>query len=561
MAIARVIRARLFGIIAARVVVSTLLHGSGVAIGLSNPDTFPAAPFAYLIALTFALSLGYLATMQRALRAPWLVDLQFALDTLLVSAFIHVTGGITSHFSFLYVLPIIAASTLRARRGALQVAGLSATFYVGLVTAQYLDVPLTPVLDWRPAVVVLPPAAFARYTVAINLGGMFAVALLAGSLAERLRSARAGLEDASYEIADLRAFNDHVIDCLTAGLITTDAGYRILTFNRAAVRITGVTAGAAIGRDVRDLLRAGDEARTLFAPGPAGGHRLELPYDAPGGRTLELGLTVSTLQFPEGTTGFLVVFQDITQLKRLERESRLQQRLLAVGEMAAGIAHEIRNPLASMAGSIEVLRAELPLSAEQSELMDIVLRESARLNERIRLFLSYANPPRQSVCRLDARTVLRDTAAALQNSVDLRADHVIAVDAPDQPLWYEGDPTELRQVLWSLGTNALRAMPQGGALRMAVRADARPAGDGDLVFSVRDEGCGIPSHELERIFQPFHGAFRSGAGLGLSIVHRIVTDYGGRMEVASTEGTGTAVDVRLPFDRPVLPAVPEGKTA
>jgi two-component system sensor histidine kinase PilS (NtrC family) len=479
----------------------------------------------------------------------------------LVSACIHLTGGITSNFSSLYVLPIVAASTVRGRRGAIQVAALTATLYVGVVTAQYLDVVVLPG-GWRPVVTILPTLVLAQYTVVVHLGGLLAVALLSGSLAERLRSARAGLEDASYEIADLRAFNEHVIDSLTAGLVTTDAALHIVTFNRAAARIVGKAPEEVAGMDVRSVLQLGPEHRDAMPALAAGHRRIEVPFQPASGEPLDLGLTVTTLQFPEGTTGFLIVFQDITEFKRLERDARLQQRLAAMGEMAAGIAHEIRNPLAAMTGSIEVLKYELPVAGEQAQLMDIVLRESERLNETIRLFLSYANPQRQVNGHLDMRTVVRDAAAALRNSVDMREDHAVVIMAGDDPLWYDGDETELRQILWSLGTNGLRAMPTGGELTLGVRVDrdARPAA---LELVVRDRGCGIPRDELENVFQPFHSSFRKGTGLGLAIVHRIVTDYGGRIHVSSTVGEGTTISVRLPLPRANddVARLPPGKTA
>ena len=184
-----------------------------------TPDTQPPVPCVGLIGITYVVSLLNLATLRLTHKLPVLVDLQFAFDAALVSACIYITGGIASDFSSLYVLPIIAASTVRGRRGAFQIAALSATLYVGIVTSQYLDVALLGA-RWRLVPAMLPAALIAQYTVVVNLGGMFAVAMLSGSVAERLRSARAGLQDASYEIADLRAFNEHVIDALPAGLIT-----------------------------------------------------------------------------------------------------------------------------------------------------------------------------------------------------------------------------------------------------------------------------------------------------------------------------------------------------
>jgi two-component system sensor histidine kinase PilS (NtrC family) len=232
----------------------------------------------------------------------------------------------------------------------------------------------------------------------------------------------------------------------------------------------------------------------------------------------------------------------------------LQQRLAAVGEMAAGIAHEIRNPLASMSGSIQVLRQELPLSEEQEQLMDIVLRESERLNDTIRSFLAYARPQRFDVARLDVRSVVQDAALLLRNSSDVREGHVIEVDVPSEPVWYEADENQIRQIVWNLATNGLRAMSRGGRLVLAVRLEPTDSSHGDLVLAVSDEGCGIPADELDGIFQPFRSSFEKGTGLGLAIVHRIVTDYEGLIQVSSTVGVGTTVRVRLPIRHPKAPA-------
>ncbi len=254
-------------------------------------------------------------------------------------------------------------------------------------------------------------------------------------------------------------------------------------------------------------------------------------------------MTATTLETPGGGTGLLFTFQDVTKIKKLERDAAIQQRLAAVGEMAAGIAHEIRNPLASMSGSIQILRHELPLSSEQEQLMDIVLRESERLNTTIRSFLAYARPQRFQIARFDVRRALNDAALLLRNSPELATGHEIAVDVPATELWYEADEGQIKQIVWNLATNGLRAMPQGGRLRLIGARD--PASEG-VIIRVEDEGVGIPPEEVDGLFQPFHGTFAKGSGLGLAIVHRIVTDYSGEINVTSEPGRGTAVSVRLP---------------
>ena len=381
----------------------------------------------------------------------------------------------------------------------------------------------------------LPPPSVARYTVGLNVFGFFAVALLSGSLADRLRSAGAQLEEASGEIADLQALNQHVIDSLPSGLATADPGLRILTFNRGAEAITGLAFRAAVGRQIDDVLQLPAPVMESIQADlrVKRSRRHEFRYRTSDGRgDLEVGLTATHLETPRGRVGLLFTFQDVTSIKKLERDSAIQQRLAAVGEMAAGIAHEIRNPLASMSGSIQILRQELPLSPEQEQLMDIVLRESERLNTTIRSFLAYARPQRFQIERFDARRPLNDAALLLRNSIEVLEGHEIVVQVPDTELWYEADEGQIKQIVWNLASNGLRAMPDGGRLYLIGAREP----SGGVVLTVRDEGIGIPPEELDGLFQPFHGTFAQGSGLGLAIVHRIVTDYNGEISVSSTAG-------------------------
>jgi len=517
-----------------RAVISTMLLGSATFAEIRQPGSFQIDPFFSLIGLTYALTIGYALTLRFVERHRWLVDVQLAGDALIVSAFIYVTGGIGSLFTSLYVLPIVAASSLQFRRGGLLVATLSAVLFVGLVLAQYFSTGL-PIA-----------ARSAFYTVTLNVFVFFAVALLSGSLADSLQSAGARLEQASEEIADLQALNQIIIDSLPSGLATADGEHHVLTFNRAAESITGVRAESAVGRPVRDVLQLPTAIveSVALSVGATAVRRHELRYQMPDGSgEREIGLTATRLETPANGPGLLLTFQDVTAIKKLERDAAIQQRLAAVGEMAAGIAHEIRNPLASMSGSIQILRQELPLSAEQEQLMDIVLRESERLNTTIRSFLAYARPNRFQIARFDVRRAINDTALLLRNSSEVGDGHEILVDVPEDELGYDADEGQIKQIIWNLATNGLRAMPDGGRLRLMAAVDAAAA---HIVLSVQDEGVGLAAEEIDNLFQPFHGRFAKGTGLGLAIVHRIVSDYNGEIRVHSQPGAGTTISVRLP---------------
>ena len=543
---ASAVRRRVVQLMIWRLVIATILLGSAAAIQLNAAATAQPGPLYVLIAWTYALSAGYALSLRLTGRAPWLVDVQLALDALTVAGFVWVTGGILSYFSFLYVLPIMAASAVHFRRGAWRIAALSMVLYAVTAALQYSQAPFQPWSVWEPGLpAILPRGLVAEYTVAVHLLGFLGVGLLSGSLAERVRKADEQLADASTTIANLQAYSEHIIDSLTMGLVTSDLEGRILTFNRAAETITGHPRHAASGRPAADVLGLpSDFASALEPERPDGGsRRADYRYRRPDGREIDLGLSATTLETSAGTSGLLFTFQDVTTIRRLERDARLQQRLAAVGEMAAGIAHEIRNPLASISGSMQILRKELALNGEQSQLMDIVLRESERLNGTIQSFLAYARPQRFRLARLDLRPVLQDAALLLRNSAEVGQDHVVDVEVPDAPVWCEADEGQVRQVIWNLATNGLRAMPGGGRLRLGARRE--PGGAAGLLV-VQDEGVGIPESELDAIFQPFHGAFEKGSGLGMAIVHRIVHDYGGEIRVTSRPGAGTRVEVRLP---------------
>ena len=542
------LRRRVAWLIGIRAIISTLLLGGAIVAQVTSPGSFPVNPFFFLVALTYGLTIAYASTLRFVDRYHWLIDIQLAIDAVIVSAFIYFTGGITSYVSSMYVLPIVAASVVRFRRGGLLVASASAVLYVAIVFTQFLTAAGIVIGPWFSAErLVLPTAGTAQYTVATNLFGFFAVALLSGSLADKVRTAGVRLEQASTELADLQALNQHVIDSLPSGLATTDRQQRILTFNRGAEAITGLTFAAAVGRHVVEVLQLPRFLADSLAVGhvpAAPGRRFEFRFRRGDDRgEIDLGLGVAHLQTPGGRAGYLITFQDVTDIKKLERDARMQQRLAAVGEMAAGIAHEIRNPLASMSGSIQILRQELPLSPEQEQLMDIVLRESERLNGSIRSFLSYARPQRFEIARFDVRRALNDAALLLRNSAEVRDDHLIELDVPESELWFEADENQIKQIVWNLATNGLRAMPDGGRLRLAGAFE--PASD-SLMIVVQDAGIGIAPEDLDGLFQPFHGSFAQGSGLGLAIVHRIVTDYNGEIQVSSRKGEGTAVSVRLP---------------
>jgi two-component system, NtrC family, sensor histidine kinase PilS len=394
--------------------------------------------------------------------------------------------------------------------------------------------------------------AWMRFMFSLNLLAVFAVALLSSHLAARLRHseteierARTKLATATRDLADYRLFNDRIIESMRSGLVTTDLGGHIITFNRAAEEITGYKAQdvrdenvARIFGDIEKQIEVGLESIRTRTRLP----RFDIGCKTADGREIHLGFSVAPLvDEANSTRGYVLTFQDLTEVMELEREVRRQERLAALGKMAAGLAHEIRNPLASMRGSVQVLASELDLSTDQAQLMQIVLRESDRLNRIVSDFLTYARPPKTERAVVELGGLLAETVALLRNSSELRPDHQIHEAHPPEAVLYYGDPNQIRQICWNLARNAIQAMPFGG--KLSITLDAKRDSEVSITFS--DTGQGMSREQKERLFEPFNSS-SGGTGLGMAIVYQLVSDHNGRIQVESEAGNGTSISIKLP---------------
>lgn len=534
-----------------RVVVVTALLGSAVVTEVIARPREPGEPLYLLIALTYLLTLLYaLAWPFTTNRRRELAYAQIVGDLVIVTGIVFYTGGIESNFSFLYFISIIAASIILFRRGGLMAATVASLLYATLLQALYLGALSADPVTGGLALPLLP-AQVVVYTIFLNVFGFYTVAFLTSYLSESLRLTGRKLEEASDYLADLQVFNQTIIDSITSGLMTTDFEGRINFFNEAAASILAMAPQQAIGQEVRSLLGETEDFLDQLKAKLAGKRylRMEGAYLNHRGEEIYLGMSVSYLLFEgEKKSGFLFIFQDLTEIKRLEREVRLKENLATMGEMAAGMAHEIRNPLASISGSVQVLTEAEELNDEQLRLMDIIVRESERLSATLTEFLAYARPPRFEPDQIDLRPVLEETATLLGHSSEVLPEHEISLDLPEVPVMLFADRNQMKQIAWNLARNALQAMPKGGRLDMSLSRN----GAGEVVMAFRDEGVGMSGGEVHRVFEPFSGSFKQGSGLGLAIVYRIVKDYNGVIQVDSIASKGTKVSVHFPLDRRTL---------
>jgi two-component system sensor histidine kinase PilS (NtrC family) len=384
-------------------------------------------------------------------------------------------------------------------------------------------------------------------TVGLNDIAFLVVGLLAARLAERKTTSEVKLIAATQSLASLRALHERIVESIRSGVVTTDLEGCIYTSNAAAEEITGYKAADLRGQGVSILFGDLDsmEEESLRAaaegiPSP----RYEADCLTSEGLRLTLGFSIFPL-FDElrRTTGLVITFQDLTRMRSLEASSRRQDRLAAVGRVAASIAHEIRNPLAAMRGSIQVLRSEVGDDTTQAQLMEIILSESDRLNKIITDYLTYARPRTHSLVNVDVKELLSETFTLLRHDPTIKENHILETALPDRPVMVNADPSQLKQVFWNLARNALQAMPQGGTYQATL--EKRQNGKLEIVFA--DTGCGMSPEQVEHLFEPFSSR-TGGTGLGLSIVYQIIREHSGTINVRSREGQGTTITIGLPID-------------
>ena len=472
-------------------------------------------------------------------RASRLTRLVLGLDVANVTLIVMATGGPQSVFAFLYVLVVIAASVLLGRQGALTVAGSSSLLYTGLVLGSTVF-PLSNILE-----PVSETTGLEVLTIFLDTAAFLVVAILAGGLAERYRSAQHELFDKRKDLSDLQAFKDLIFQSVGAGLIALDPEHRITAFNRAAADITGVDAAAAIGQPWDAVFGSGirlDDVAAVVSGSPRAFRRYERTLHPPDRSDVPVALTFWPLRSGSGEpVGLIAVCEDLSALKGMESRIRQADRLATVGRMAANIAHEIRNPLACLTGAMDVLIKDLPSDPTRDRLVQIVACESERLNRFIKEFLDYARPTPAARQAMNLAEALDDLLLLLEHG-DM-PDGVKIVREYDDALPVDADPQQLRQLFWNLCLNAVEAMPGGGELRVGARLLPRR-----LEAWVSDTGRGIAATDLPHVFEPFFSTKPQGTGIGLAVAHRIVHEHGGDIEVRSALGLGTTFVTTLPTD-------------
>ena len=510
-----------------------------VSVTVAEPEALPRNVVWLLGGATFGATLLYIALLRLLRRSPTAqAYIQFFGDLLLITGLVYFLGGATSPFSLLYLIVIAVASTLLRRRAGVTVASAAFLMYGGMIVALSFGWlrPATPaqevVAGWRLG-----------YNLAVHGFGFYAVALLTNYLAHNVTRAERALEEKSEHLADLQVVHRDVIQSISSGLLTADLEGTVTSANLAGLEILGRQEEELVGAPIhRSGLFTAEQWREVTAASELTGRMRSEVEMARDREPLYIGFSISRLTDAEGHhRGYIVIFQDLTRWRRMQEELRIKDRMVAVGELAAGLAHEIGNPLAAISGSVQMLSGSVDGDAARRKLIEILLKESQRLDRTIKGFLRFARPRERSSVAFDVARLLAENVELLKNSDEVSERHRLEVDLDPPSARLFADPDQVSQIFWNLARNALRAMPDGGTLRVR----GHLAGD-CYRLQVIDTGRGMSEEQRANLFHPFQSFFDGGTGIGMAIVYRIVQDHGGRLRVGSRPGAGTTITVELP---------------
>jgi two-component system sensor histidine kinase PilS (NtrC family) len=507
----------------------------GTGIFILRGEPFGVVPLLVIIFITCGLSLVYwFALRKRVPHRPFIWS-QLTIDVLLATAIVGFSGSAESQFSLLYFVPVIAGAMFLFTPGSFTMALLSSATYSLLLIGEYMG--LLPWLQRLSGAEYEKSYIFLRGYMHVLF--FFLVAAMGGYLAERLRKG-------ARELEEVRVTTEDILENMGAGVITVDATGRVVYFNRAAGTILDCEPNGTRGRMLEHVMPEGArELAILVLTGlrnELDQYRHEIQVRTREGNERPVGASGKVLVDKDGTPmGYLVLFSDLTRAKETEKRLRRSERMAAIGELSADMAHEIRNPLASIRGSVEMLASETDYHGDSMKLMNLVIKETDRLNTIIEHFLRFARAKAPIFQKFSLNNVVREVLDLVRAHPDFREDIQLGLILEEGDSSVVGDPEQIKQVLLNLCLNSLNAMREGGELNVKVER-----GDKAISASVMDTGVGMTKGEIDRIFQPFYTTRERGIGLGLSIAHRIVEQHNGWIDVVSTPGKGSRFTVWLP---------------
>lgn len=541
-------------VILGRVALITLVATMAVAFSDTGLSLTRHYPFGFLILLSGGLGFAYSRAVRSGADVNALLTTQFLVDVAMISYLLLFTGGTSSQFAPLFLLAPLMGGIFLHVRGGLLFAGAAALAYTAFYASERAGMvpPMAYGLTERLSDVAL------KLRLILYVPLFFIVGAIGGAIGRSLREGDQALNEARAQLNRALFDTETILENLSSGLATIDAGGSVRHWNRAASEILGIPAGAVRGRHYVDVFREGFEAfasrlRETLEQGVEG-TRYEVTVRTANGRAVSLGMSASLLLGSAGERrGMIALFQDLSEVKALEEKIRRGETLAAIGQLSAGIAHEIRNCLNPIAGSVEVLQRELQVEGENARLLDLIVRESERLDRFIKELLDYARERPLRTEAVDAGTLAGESVELARRHPSATTAKRVAFEPSGAKVWIQADLDQMKQVLANLLINALEAIEGEGTVSVTVRQDrraphgwGRPQGAPRAVLEIVDTGAGIQPEDLEHVFDPFFSTKQGGTGLGLAIASRIVERHGGHLEVESRVGVGTTMRLWLP---------------
>jgi two-component system sensor histidine kinase PilS (NtrC family) len=554
-----VLLARIKWLMSLRLILATFSLGTAALVQITGGKAYLDAHLIslyLLIGIIYCLSLCYAFVIRKVKNLETFAFIQLFLDILLISGLVAVTGGIASDFTLFYYLSIIAAGMILYRKGSMIMASAASIFYFLFISLAYYGI-----LNAASADKGLDAAPL-LFSFIMRIIAFYLVAFLSGFLSEQVRQSNTALRLKESDYLRLETLHRNIIESINSGLLTIDRNMNISFFNRAAEVITGYSLSEVQGRMIGEvfpgLLQAAAGADANGSGDDVPRARFEISFRRNDGRQIYLGFSKSTLKDGDREQqGEVYAFQDVTRLKEMEEQVKIMDRLAAVGRLASGMAHEIRNPLASMSGSIQILGQSLQLDDDNKRLMDIVLKETDRLDQLLSDFVLFTHPDQRKKKQIELNAVIMDTIELFLSNPDHNL--ITVMTDLNGSIILEADPHQIKQVLWNLFVNAHQAMSLGGNLTITSTKVAatdlkelrqKLPGAAEVPFwvqlTVADTGCGIEEYDVDKVFDPFFTTKPRGSGLGLAIVYSIIESYKGRVSLKSQKDRGTAFTILLP---------------
>lgn len=511
-------------------------------------------PLSVCLGIAYFFSAIYAFLLRRKINLTILSWLQVVGDLLIVGGIIYSTGGIASPLSFLYLFVIIETSILLPRAACYLAASGASIIYGLLVDLEYFNVIRPIQLFPLPQPRFSFHGSYGFYIIAQNVASYYSVAFLSSILTHRMRLIKEELTLKSLDLEKFQEFHKNVVRNMGNGLITTNLEGIITSINTASEKITGYSSEQSVGKYCYELLDI-SSLRDFILKGEV----FSLPLQIEGkchrkdGMEILVRMRISQLEEHTGKpAGFIFVFEDLSEIREMEEKIKQGEQLAAVGRFSAGLAHEVRNPLASLSGSIQVLKKGLKLEGDYMRLMNIVIKETERLNQIVTGFLNYSQPHKSRNSVIDMTQLLQDIIILMENSSEYHPDIKIQLDVQSERTLILGDEDDIKQMVWNLCINGMQAMDKGGTLELSIKEmtgfkhkeyETKRRG---FVLQVEDEGCGISPDKVRTIFDPFVTSKEDGVGLGLSTVHQIAERSGCFIGVDSELGKGTCFTIFIP---------------